>query len=144
MNSLQMSITTSVHYILQLHEWNTARHELHLHNSHRSTLHCSERRCCLAVNKTLATTTPQRYFFWRSTRYYTIFGFLIRLSHDICDILWLMIGAKFVPKKVRNAWYAWVIHTMVHVEYIKCIKVAKYMPIHAKGMSLQMQRVKWS
>ena len=37
-------------------------------------------------------------FFWRSTRYYTIFGFLIRLSHDINDILLLIIGAKFVKK----------------------------------------------
>ena len=55
-----------------------------------------------------------------------------------------MIGAKFVQKKVQNAWYAWVIHTMVHVECIKCIKVAKNMQIDAKGMSLQMQRVKWS
>ena len=31
--------------------------------------------------------TPQRYLFYRSTRYYTIFWDLIRLSHDISDIL---------------------------------------------------------
>ena len=31
--------------------------------------------------------TPQRYFFLGSTRYYTIFCNLIRLSHDISDIL---------------------------------------------------------
>ena len=32
-------------------------------------------------------TTPQRYLFLGSTRYYTIFCHLIRLSHDINDIL---------------------------------------------------------
>ena len=31
---------------------------------------------------------------------------------------------KICQKIVRNAWYAWVTHTMVHVECIKCIKVA--------------------
>ena len=31
---------------------------------------------------------------------------------------------------------------MVHVECIKCIQVAKNMPIHAKGMFLKMQRVR--
>ena len=31
--------------------------------------------------------TPQRYLFLGSTRYYTIFCHLIRLSHDINDIL---------------------------------------------------------
>ena len=33
------------------------------------------------------TITPQRYLFFGSTRYYTIFCNLIRLSHDISDIL---------------------------------------------------------
>ena len=46
-----------------------------------------------------ALSTPQRYFFFGSTRYYTIFCNLIRLSHNISVILWLMIGANFVPKK---------------------------------------------
>ena len=46
----------------------------------------------------LATTTPQRYLFFGSTGYYTIFCDLLQLSHDIGDILWLMIGAKFVKK----------------------------------------------
>ena len=36
--------------------------------------------------------------FLRSTRYYTIFRFLIRLSYNINDILWLIIGEKFVKK----------------------------------------------
>ena len=45
---------------------------------------------------------PWAIFFWRSTRYYTIVGFLIRLSHDICDILWLMIGAKFVKNSAKR------------------------------------------
>ena len=89
-------------------------------------------------------STPQRYLFIGSTRYYTIFCDLIRLSHDIDDTLWLIIGAKFVKKIVRNAWYAWVIDTMVQIECMKCVKVAKNMEIHAKGMSLQMQRVRWS
>ena len=34
-----------------------------------------------------ATITPQRYLYFGSTRYYTIFCNLIRLSHDISDIL---------------------------------------------------------
>ena len=42
---------------------------------------------------------PSAIFFFGSTRYYTIFCNLIRLSHNINDILWLMIGAKFVKKK---------------------------------------------
>ena len=54
------------------------------------------------------------------------------------------IWCKICQKIVRNAWYAWVIHIILHLECIKCIKVTKNIPIQAKGMSLQMQRIKWS
>ena len=40
---------------------------------------------CRVVEST-DTNTPLRYLFLWSTRYYTIFWVLIRLSHDIRDI----------------------------------------------------------
>ena len=51
-----------------------------------------------AVDEVVVEATPQRYLFYGSTRYYTIFWDLIRLSHNISDILWLLISAKFVKK----------------------------------------------
>ena len=36
---------------------------------------------------------------------------------------------KICQKIVQNVWYAWVIPLMVHVEYIKYIKMAKHLPI---------------
>ena len=53
---------------------------------------------CILKVSILTITTPLRYLFYGSTRYYTIFWDLIRLSHDISDISWLLIGAKFVKK----------------------------------------------
>ena len=82
-------------------------------------------------------------FFWIHTILHDILGFdtiitryqQYSMTLDLC---------KICQKIVLSAWYALVIHTMVHIECIKCIKVAKNMPIHAKGMFLKMQRVKWS
>ena len=44
---------------------------------------------------------PPTISFFGFTRYYTIFCNFVRLSHDISDILWLIIGAKFVKKKCK-------------------------------------------
>ena len=82
-------------------------------------------------------------FFWIHTILHDILGFdtiitryqQYSMTLDLC---------KICQKIVLSAWYALVIHTMVHIECIKCIKVAKNMPIHAKVMFLNMQRVKWS
>ena len=43
--------------------------------------------------------TPNRYLFLGSTRYYTIFLVLIRLSHDTCNILAIVRGR---PEKITK------------------------------------------
>ena len=75
----------------------------------------------------------------------TRYSVILYSNHTILAIFHDSWSVQNLSKNiVQNAWYAWLIHILVHVECIKCIKVGRNMPIHAKGMSLQMQRDKWS